>query len=36
MTALLNIQIPLYLGELIDAMAEIVKEHSQVIFNQFY
>ncbi|KAF8374268.1 haf-6 [Pristionchus pacificus] len=30
MTALLNIQIPLYLGELIDAMAEIVKEHSQV------
>ncbi|GMT24278.1 hypothetical protein PFISCL1PPCAC_15575 [Pristionchus fissidentatus] len=30
MTALLNIQIPLFLGELIDAMAEIIKEHSQL------
>ncbi|GMS95865.1 hypothetical protein PENTCL1PPCAC_18040, partial [Pristionchus entomophagus] len=30
MTALLNIQIPLYLGELIDAMTEIIKEQSQL------
>lgn len=34
MAALLNVQIPLYLGELIDAMTEIIKEHSQVLNHE--